>query len=112
MDNAALIALVDRWRPDTHIFHLPAGEMTVTLQDVTMLFGLRIDGRAVTVPSLQLDGGILVMEFVVMCYNYLAPLLVLIVVGTNCGLPISLFFYCLQLLHLVFNFTVKIAVSK
>ena len=52
----------------------------MTLQDVTMLFGLRIDGRAVTVPSLQLDGGILVMEFVVMCYNYLAPLLVLIVV--------------------------------
>ena len=80
MDNAALIALVDRWKPDTHIFHLPTGEMTVTLQDVTMLFGLHIDGRAVMVPSLQLDGGILVMEFVVMCYNYLAPLLVLIVV--------------------------------
>ncbi|CAN6362460.1 unnamed protein product [Urochloa humidicola] len=48
MDNAALTALIDRWRPETHTFHLPAGEMTVTLQDVSMLFGLRIDGRAVT----------------------------------------------------------------
>ncbi|CAL4969953.1 unnamed protein product [Urochloa decumbens] len=48
MDNAALTALVDRWRPETHTFHLPSGEMTITLQDVAMLFGLRIDGRAVT----------------------------------------------------------------
>ena len=80
----------------------------MTLQDVTMLFGLRIDGRAVTVPSLQLDGGILVMEFVVMCYNYLAPLLVLIVVY----LFLYFFLLSIQLLPLVFNFTVKIAVSK
>jgi len=48
MDNAALTALVDRWRPETHTFHLPSGEMSITLQDVAMLFGLRIDGRAVT----------------------------------------------------------------
>ncbi|CAL4907424.1 unnamed protein product [Urochloa decumbens] len=48
MDNAALTALIDRWRPETHTFHLSAGEMTVTLQDVALLFGLRIDGRAVT----------------------------------------------------------------
>ncbi|RLN04599.1 hypothetical protein C2845_PM13G15370 [Panicum miliaceum] len=48
MDNAALTALVDRWRTETHSFHLPTGEMTVTLQDVVMLFGLRIDGKAVT----------------------------------------------------------------
>ena len=62
----------------THTFHLPAGEMTVTLQDDALSH--HIDGGVVTLPSLQLDGGILVMEFVVMCYNYLAPLLVLIVV--------------------------------
>ncbi|CAO2141318.1 unnamed protein product [Urochloa humidicola] len=48
MDSAALTAMVDRWRPETHTFHLPAGEMTVTLQDVAMILGLRIDGRAVT----------------------------------------------------------------
>ena len=44
MDGAALTALVDRWRPETHSFHLPSCEMTVTLEDVSMLFGLRVDG--------------------------------------------------------------------
>jgi hypothetical protein len=48
MDNAALTALVDQWRPETHSFHLPCGEMTITLEDVAMLFGLRVDGYAVT----------------------------------------------------------------
>jgi hypothetical protein len=48
MDNASLTALVDRWRPETHSFHLSCGEMTITLEDVAMLFGLRVDGYAVT----------------------------------------------------------------
>uniref|UniRef100_K4ALF9 Aminotransferase-like plant mobile domain-containing protein n=1 Tax=Setaria italica TaxID=4555 RepID=K4ALF9_SETIT len=48
MDNAALTALVDRWRLETHTFHLSSGETTITLEDVSMLFGLRVDGRAVT----------------------------------------------------------------
>jgi len=43
--NASLIAgLVERWRPETHTFHLPFGEMTVTLQDVSALWGLPIQG--------------------------------------------------------------------
>ena len=41
--NASLIAgLVERWRPETHTFHLPFGEMTVTLKDVSALWGLPI----------------------------------------------------------------------
>lgn len=43
MDNATRTTLADRWRPETHIFHPPSGEMTVTLQVVGMLFGLRIE---------------------------------------------------------------------
>ena len=37
LDRSLLTALVDRWRPETHTFHLPCGEMTPTLQDVAYL---------------------------------------------------------------------------
>ena len=40
--------LVKRWRPETHTFHVPVKEMTITLQDVAIILGLRIDGPAVT----------------------------------------------------------------
>ncbi|QHN88000.1 uncharacterized protein DS421_16g559980 [Arachis hypogaea] len=41
-------ALVERWRPETHTFHLPYGECTITLEDVAMILGLRTDGLPVT----------------------------------------------------------------
>jgi hypothetical protein len=47
MDEALLTGLVDRWRLETHTFHLPFGEMTVTLKDVAMLTGLPIRSRPV-----------------------------------------------------------------
>src|SRR5438105_10885226 len=40
LDRFLLSALVDRWRPETHTFHLPCGEMAPTLQDVAYLLGL------------------------------------------------------------------------
>ena len=48
MCHSALTALVDRWRPETHGFHLPCGELTVTLEDFAMITGLPIDGKALT----------------------------------------------------------------
>ncbi|XP_016185377.1 serine/threonine-protein phosphatase 7 long form homolog [Arachis ipaensis] len=46
--SSLLSALVERWRPETHTFHLPVGEVTVTLEDVSYILGLPINGEAVT----------------------------------------------------------------
>ena len=48
MDALLLTAFVDRWRLETHTFHLPCGEVSITLQDVAMIFGLPLEGNAVT----------------------------------------------------------------
>ena len=47
VDRSLLTALVDRWRPETHTFHLPCGEMAHTLQDVSFVLGLPLVGEAV-----------------------------------------------------------------
>jgi len=43
--------LHERWRSETHTFHFPHGETTVTLEDVAVLLGLPIDGDVVTGPT-------------------------------------------------------------
>lgn len=47
LDNSLISALVERWRRETNTFHLPVGEMTITLEDVGLLLGLPIDGKPV-----------------------------------------------------------------
>jgi hypothetical protein len=41
-NSVALTTLVDRWHVETHSFHLPCGEMTITLEDMAMIIGLPI----------------------------------------------------------------------
>ena len=48
LDRSLLTALIERWWSETSTFHLREGEMIVTLQDVVVLLGLRIDGPPVT----------------------------------------------------------------
>jgi hypothetical protein len=45
VDKRLMTALVERWRKETHTFHMPRGEMTITLQDVSYLLGLTIYGK-------------------------------------------------------------------
>src|SRR5215469_6059096 len=47
VDGALISALVERWRPQTHTFHLPTGECTVTLEDVAVQLGLPIEGECI-----------------------------------------------------------------
>ena len=44
LDHALIIALVERWQSETHSFHLPYGEMTITLQDMEVIMGVPVDG--------------------------------------------------------------------
>ncbi|KAJ3700723.1 hypothetical protein LUZ61_004428 [Rhynchospora tenuis] len=48
IDWPLITALVERWRRETHTFHLPIGEMTPTLEDVCYLLGLPVDGEPIT----------------------------------------------------------------
>nr|XP_043638300.1 protein MAIN-LIKE 1-like [Erigeron canadensis] len=48
LDHSLINVLVERWRSETNTFHLPVGEATVTLQDVQVIWGLPIQGLAVT----------------------------------------------------------------
>ncbi|XP_019236834.1 PREDICTED: serine/threonine-protein phosphatase 7 long form homolog [Nicotiana attenuata] len=50
LDWSLITSLVERWRPETHTFYLPTGEATITLQDVQVLYGLRVEGRAFALP--------------------------------------------------------------
>ena len=44
-DRGLITAFIERWRPETHTFHLPFGETTITLEDVHHIFGLPTTGR-------------------------------------------------------------------
>ncbi|KAE8814810.1 Serine/threonine-protein phosphatase 7 long form-like protein [Hordeum vulgare] len=46
--DSALTALINRWWREMHNFHLPCGEMTMTLEDWGMITTLPSEGRALT----------------------------------------------------------------
>ncbi|MFQ6659729.1 hypothetical protein Gotur_028513 [Gossypium turneri] len=60
-------ALVECWRLETHTFHLPCGECTVTLEDVALQLGLSINKSVVT-------GVSTIAELAALCYSLLGVL--------------------------------------
>ncbi|PKA52658.1 Serine/threonine-protein phosphatase 7 long form like [Apostasia shenzhenica] len=52
LDRELITALVERWCTSTNTFHFVHGEMTVTLQDVAIILGLRIDGPAIVTKNM------------------------------------------------------------
>ncbi|XP_072064455.1 protein MAIN-LIKE 2-like [Arachis hypogaea] len=48
LDEPLVSAFVKRWRPETHTFHMPFEECTITSQDVAYLLGLSINGHYVS----------------------------------------------------------------
>ncbi|KAL4315141.1 hypothetical protein AHAS_Ahas15G0155400 [Arachis hypogaea] len=56
-DKCLISAFIERWRPETHTFHLPWGEASITLEDVAYHTGLRTTGEPVGVVPETFSGG-------------------------------------------------------
>ncbi|MFQ6639388.1 hypothetical protein Gotur_016361 [Gossypium turneri] len=67
LDLKLISALIERRRPETHTFHLPCGECTITLEDVQLQLGLSMDGSALTESIQSIDWG-------AVCYNLLGAI--------------------------------------
>ncbi|KAK4391684.1 Serine/threonine-protein phosphatase 7 long form [Sesamum angolense] len=53
IDTHLITALVERWHPETHTFHFSVGEATVTLQDISIIWALPIEGNIVSLLYLR-----------------------------------------------------------
>ena len=56
IDYCLISAIVERWRLETHTFHLPHDEMSIILQDVEVIYGLPIEGEVLVGPTAVVDG--------------------------------------------------------
>lgn len=61
ISHGFVCAMSERWHADTSNFHLPVGEMNITLDDVACLLGIPITGRLLLVKELTREKGIEMM---------------------------------------------------
>jgi hypothetical protein len=54
-DFSLLGALLNHYRPETHMFHFTVGEMAVTLQDTSLLMGLPCEGEQPRATNITAD---------------------------------------------------------
>ncbi|XP_052193832.1 uncharacterized protein LOC127802168 [Diospyros lotus] len=50
INHAIVSAFTERWQPETNTFHLPFGEISITLYDVAAILKIPVTGRSVSVP--------------------------------------------------------------
>jgi hypothetical protein len=67
VDWGILTAFSERWHPETGTFHLPVGEMTITLDDVSCLLHIPISGKMLN----HVGTACKVDEGADMCHEYL-----------------------------------------
>ncbi|KAF6160379.1 hypothetical protein GIB67_019148 [Kingdonia uniflora] len=66
-DNEVVLAMVERWWPNTHTFHLPCGELGITPRDFTVLTGIGIGiGEPITFEDFYTEYGKALTIFSVM----------------------------------------------
>lgn len=49
--NSEISVTLEKWHPEMNTFHLPYGEMTIMLDDITCLFGFPVIGKSVCQPE-------------------------------------------------------------
>jgi len=54
-NHGLVCAMAERWHQETSSFHLPVGEMTITLYDVACLLGIPVAGRLIQEDELDHD---------------------------------------------------------
>jgi len=62
IDHSLICAFVERWHEETSSFHLPFGEMTVTLDDMACLLHIPIDGMLLSHRTITRDEAVEWME--------------------------------------------------
>ncbi|KAK9114297.1 hypothetical protein Syun_021094 [Stephania yunnanensis] len=50
-NKEVITAFMERWQQETNIFHLPFGEMSISLEDVSMLLKIPVTGKVVAVEN-------------------------------------------------------------
>ena len=58
IDHGVICAFVERWHEETSSFHLPFGEMTVIINDVSCLLHIPIDGMLLTHKLISRDDAV------------------------------------------------------